>query len=152
MNRIILYAGIALGAGIAGYFIYLSIVRKNIRERLDEALKNPEKAVGGVEKLLVSGAFDPNRYQKSGKATITLMEARERAKQVWENYSSWMASDQATIVSAFSGLGHFDDVSKISHEFQESYDKDLAEVLKSAIKDKMQLNLLVEKIGKLPKK
>jgi hypothetical protein len=43
-------------------------------------------------------------------------------------------------------------VSKIAHEFQESYDEDLLEVLKSTLTDKAKLNMLIAKINKLPNK
>lgn len=143
--------GVVVVSGVA-YLIVRSIQKSGIVKRLEEAFKNPDsqEAQGGLNKLIASGAFNPNTYQKMGKATITLLEAREIAKRIWDAYS-WFGSDQSTIVNAFNGLGHLNDVSKITHEFNESYDSDLAEVLLEALTDKSKANSLVAKINKLPK-
>lgn len=143
--------GVVVVSGVA-YLIIQTIKRSGIVKRLEEALKNPDSqdAQGGLNKLIASGVFNPNTYQKMGKATITLIEAREIAKRIWDAYS-WFGSDQSTIVNAFNGLGHQNDVSKITHEFNESYDSDLAEVLLEALTDKAKANSLVAKINKLPK-
>lgn len=153
MKKTLIIISIVAVTGISAYFIVRSVQKSNIQKRLDEALKHPDSqdAAGGMNKLLASGAFNPTTYQNSGKATITLLEAREKAQTIWENYSSWMSSNQTAIVGAFNGLGHQHDVSKISHEFVESYDEDLLEVLKEALTDKAKMNMLIAKINKLPK-
>lgn len=141
-----------LVVGVISYFVVVGFQKSVIKKLLDEAYNNPDsqEASGGLNKLLVSGVFNPTTYQKSGKATITLMEARDRAKVVWEAYSYLFGSDQMTIVNAFNGLGHQHDVSKIAHEFKASYDNELLEVLQSALTDKAKLNILIAKINKLP--
>lgn len=153
MKKTVIIVSIVLGAGAISYFIVMGVKKSNIKNRLDEAYKNPDsqEASGGMNKLLSSGAFNPNTYQISGKATISLLEAREKAKQIWDNYSSWFGSDQLAIVNAFNGLGHVHDVSKISHEFEESYEENLLEVLNTALTDKAKTNMLIAKINKLPK-
>lgn len=153
-KRVIIISISILAVGAVSYVVVRSIQKAGIQKRLDEAYNNPDSqdAAGGMNKLLASGAFNPTTYQTSGKATITLMEARDRAKSVWDAYSYFFSSDQMTIVNAFNGLGHRDDVSKIAHEFKESYDEDLLEVLKSALTDKAKLNMLIAKINKLPTK
>lgn len=140
-----------LGA-IGGFVIYPSIMRRNIRKRLNESFADPsaESAVGGLDKLLVKEAFDTRTFEKSGKATISRMEARERSQQVWENYNSWFGSNETSIISAFQGLGHLHDVSKISNEFYQSYDNELLQVLKTALASKGQYNILIGKLKKLP--
>ncbi len=153
MKRKVIIIGLSvLAAGGVTYLIVRSIQKSGIVKRLEEAFKNPDsqEAQGGLNKLISSGVFNPNTYQKMGKATITLLEAREIAKKIWDAYS-WFGSDQSTIVNAFNGLGHQNDVSKITHEFNESYDNDLIEVLQSAVTDKAKINSLVAKINKLPK-
>lgn len=150
-RKVVIIGLIVITAGAVSYLIVRSVQKSGIVKRLEEAYKNPDsqEASGGMNKLLASGVFNPTTYQKSGKATITLMEARERAKNIWDAYS-WYSTDQMTIVNQFNGLGHQHDVSKIAHEFQESYDEDLLEVLKSNITDKANLNMLITKINKLP--
>lgn len=155
MKKVIIISGSVVAVGLLVYFVvYPSIMRSNIRKRLDEAFKDPASAnaVGGLDKFQLSGVFDAHSYNaQTSKATISLIQARERAAQIWENYSSWMGSNQTAIVSAFNGLKHVDDVTKIAHEFYGSYEEDLLGVLKSALKDKAQYNLLIGKIDKLAK-
>ncbi len=156
MNRktLIIGGSILGGLAVAGVSILIvrTIKKSAIVKRLEEAFRNPDsqEAQGGLNKLISSGVFNPNTYQKMGKATITLIESREVAKRIWDAYS-WFGSDQSTIVNAFNGLGHQNDVSKITHEFNESYDSDLIEVLQEAVTDKAKMNSLVAKINKLPK-
>lgn len=154
MKKKLIIIGLSvLAAGVVSYFIVRSVQKHGIIKRLNEAFKDPDSqaALGGMDKMLSSGAFNPSTYLKSGKATITLMEARERSKAIWDAYSYYFSSDQSTIVNQFNGLGHQHDVSKIAHEFQNSYNEDLLEVLKSAVTDKARLNTLIAKINKLPK-
>lgn len=155
MKKAIIISAIVLSAGAVGYFVvYPTIKRHNIRKRLDEAYRDPAgyNAAGGMDKMLITEVFNPDKYSaQSNKATITLMEARERAEIIWDNYSSWLSSNQTAIIGAFNGLGHADDVSKISHEFYALYDEDLLQVIKDAVSDKAQYNLLIGKINKLPK-
>ena len=143
-----------VAVGAVTYIIVRSVQKSGIQKRLDEAYSSPDSqdASGGMNKLLASGVFNPSTYQKSGKATITLMEARDRAKSIWDAYSYFFSSDQMTIVNQFNGLGHQHDVSKIAHEFNESYDEDLLEILKASLTDKAKLNMLIAKINKLPNK
>ena len=143
-----------VAVGAVTYIIVRSVQKSGIQKRLDEAYSSPDSqdASGGMNKLLASGLFNPSTYQKSGKATITLMEARDRAKSIWDAYSYFFSSDQMTIVNQFNGLGHQHDVSKIAHEFNESYDEDLLEILKASLTDKAKLNMLIAKINKLPNK
>ena len=143
-----------VAVGAVTYIIVRSVQKSGIQKRLDEAYSSPDSqdASGGMNKLLASGVFNPATYQKSGKATITLMEARDRAKSIWDAYSYFFSSDQMTIVNQFNGLGHQHDVSKIAHEFNESYDEDLLEILKASLTDKAKLNMLIAKINKLPNK
>ncbi len=151
-RKVIIIGLVVITAGAVSYLIVRSVQKSGILKRLDEAFNNPDSqgASGGMNKLLASGVFNPTTYQKSGKATITLMEARERSKTVWDAYSYFFSSEQMTIVNAFNGLGHQHDVSKIAHEFKESYDEDLLEVLQSSLTDKAKLNMLIAKINKLP--
>ena len=137
---------------IAVFGIYPAIMRVGIRKRLEESFADPsaESAVGGLDKLLVKEAFDTRTFETSGKATISRLEARERSLQVWENYNSWLGSNQTSIISAFQGLGHLHDVSKIAHEFYQSYDNELLQVLKTALSTKGQYNILIGKLSKLP--
>lgn len=154
MKKKVIIIGLSvLTLGAVSFLVIRTVQKAGIRRRLDEAYNNPDsqEASGGLNKLLASGVFNTTTYQKSGKATITLMEARERAKTIWDAYSYWLGSDQMTIVNAFNGLGHQHDVSKIAHEFKESNDEDLLEVLKTALTDKAKMNMLVAKINKLPK-
>lgn len=153
MNRkIVIIACSVVAAGIASYFVVRTVQKSAIKKRLDLAYNNPggQDAAGGLNKLLASGVFDPTTYQKNGKATITLMEARDRSDAIWDAYSYFFESDQTAIVNAFNGLGHQADVSKISHEFKESHDNDLLEILQAALTDKAKMNLLVSKINSLP--
>lgn len=155
MKRKVIIIGLSiLAVGTVSYFIVRGVQKAGIQKRLNEAYNDPDNpdATGGLNKLLASGAFNPATYQTSGKATISLMEARERAEKIWKAYSYFFSSDQMTIVNQFNGLGHQHDVSKIAHEFSENYDEDLLEVLKTAISDKAKLNMLIAKINKLPNK
>lgn len=153
--KIAVIAGSILATGLlAGFVIYPAIMRRLIRKRLDEAYADPhsEAAAGGMDKLLVNESFDVRKFNAStSKATISRLEARERAKQVWDNYSYWMGSDATAIISAFNGLGHLDDVSKIAYEFQQSYGYELLSILKTALPNKADYNLLIGKLSKLPK-
>lgn len=154
MKKKVIIIGLSvLAVGAISYIVVRSIQKSGIIKRLDEAFKNPDSqdASGGLNKLLASGVFNTTTYQKSGKATITLMEARERSKTIYDAYSYLFSSDQMTIVNAFNGLGHQHDVSKIAHEYKASYDEDLLEVLKYTVTDKDKMNMLVAKINKLPK-
>lgn len=154
MKKKVIIIGLSvLAVGAISYIVVRSIQKSGIIKRLDEAFKNPDSqdASGGLNKLLASGVFNTTTYQKSGKATITLMEARERSKTIYDAYSYLFSSDQMTIVNAFNGLGHQHDVSKIAHEYKASYDEDLLEVLKYTLTDKDKMNMLVAKINKLPK-
>ncbi len=153
-RKVIVIGLIVLSVGAVSYLIVRSVQKSGIVKRLEEAYKNPDSqdASGGMNKLLASGVFNPSTYQKSGKATITLMEARERSKGIWDAYSYLFSSNQMTIVNQFNGLGHQHDVSKIAHEFLASYDEDLLEVLKASLTDKAKLNMLIAKINKLPNK
>lgn len=153
MKKVVIISSIAIGTGLIIGLIIVPAVRKSgIRKRLDIAFNDPAgyNSAGGLDKLQVTEAFNPNRYSQSGKATITLLEAREKAKIIWDNYS-WYSTNQTAIVGAFNGLGHVDDVSKISHEFTAFYDENLLEILKEALTQKSQYNLLIGKINKLPK-
>lgn len=155
VNRLIIVSAIIVGTSAIGFFVVYPAIKKSfIRKRLETAFNDPASvgAAGGLDKLLVTEAFDMNRFDDgNNKATISRLEARERAEQIWENYSSWLSSNQTAIISAFSNLGHIDDVSKIAHEFYYSYDEELLNVLKDALSDKAQYNLLIGKINKLPK-
>lgn len=125
-----------------------------IRKRLSEAYKNPSStdAVGGLDKLLVEGVFNKNAYNSSNnKSTISRLEAREKAHQIWDNYSSWFSSNQTAILNAFNGLGHVHDVSKIANEFYLLFEEDLLTVLKDALSEKSQYNILLGMVNKLPK-
>lgn len=137
---------------ISGVFIYPATMRAIIRKRLDKAYIDPSSAnsVGGLDKLLVQEIFDTSVFEKSGKATISRVEAREKAEQVWENYSTWMSSDSTAIISAFNGLGHIHDVSKIAYEFKQAYSYELLSVLKDALSESSQYNILIGKISNLP--
>ena len=152
--KIALWIGGATLVSVGGILAVNGIRRANIRKCLDAAYSDPasEQAVGGLDKLLVTEVFDKRTFERSGKATISRVEARERAKEVWDNYSTWLSSDTTAIISAFDGLGHAHDVSKIAYEFYQSYDEELLTVLKSALGDNsQQYNILIAKIQKLPK-
>lgn len=143
-----------LTLGIGGTLTYFGVKRSKIRKCLEEkyADTSGEDAVGGINKLLVSEIFDKRTFLTSSKATITRVEARERAEQVWENYSSWFSSNSTAIVKAFDGLGHAHDVSKIAFEFHSSYDEDLLSVLKNALdSSSVEYRVLIGKLSKLPK-
>lgn len=137
---------------IGGVVIYPAVMRSIIRKRLEEAYSDPSgiNSVGGLDKLLVQEIFDTSVFEKSGKATISRVEAREKAEQIWENYSAWRGSDSTAIISAFGGLGHLHDVSKIAYEFQQAYDYELLSVLKEALSESSQYNILIGKISNLP--
>ena len=82
-----------------------------------------------------------------------LAEARERAKEVWENYGAYFftSSDTSAIIGAFDNLGHIHDVSKIAFEFFNSYDEELLTALDYALgEDSSQKNILIDKLLKLP--
>lgn len=146
---IIISSCIAGGLLVGGVIIVPAIRRSGVRKRLEAAYKNPNTIGGGMDKMLMEGVFDMNRFDDgNNNATITRMEAREKAEQIWENYS-WYSTNQPAIVSAFNGLKHVDDVSKIAHEFFQSYDEELLSVLKETLTDKAQYNILVGKISKL---
>lgn len=153
-TKIAIWTGGILVAGIGSVLIYQGVKRSTIRKCLDEAYSDPsnEDAVGGLDKLLVTEVFDERTFQKSGKATLSRVEARDRAKDVWDNYSEWFSSDSTAIIGAFDGLGHLHDVSKIAYEFKQSYDSELLSVLKKALGDNSShYNVLIGKIQKLPK-
>ena len=153
-QKIILWSSVAGVIVIIGAFSVRPIQRVFIRRRLNEAYKNPNsvEAAGGLNKLLVTEAFDMNAYDdQNNHSTISLVEAREKAKIIYDNYSSWLSSNQTAIVNAFSGLGHVDDVSKIAKQFYLTYDEDLLQVLQTALTDKAKYNLLIGKINSLPK-
>lgn len=137
---------------VGGVLVYPAVMRSIIRSRLDEVYNDPSSAdsVGGLDKLLVQEVFDPSLFEKSGKATISRVVAREKAEQIWENYSAWMGSNSTAIISAFNGLGHIHDVSKIAYEFQNAYSKELLSVLKSALSESAEYNILIGKIASLP--
>ncbi|MNE14650.1 hypothetical protein D3C87_32010 [compost metagenome] len=154
MKKKVIIIGLSvLAVGAVTIIVVRSIQKSGIIKRLDEAFKHPDSqdASGGLNKLLASGVFNTTTYQKSGKATITLMEARDRSKTIYDAYSYLFSSDQMTIVNAFNGLGHQHDVSKIAHEYKASYHEDLLEVLKYTLTDNAKMNMLVDKINKLPK-
>ena len=151
--KIAIWAGSITTLGLIGIFgAYPAIKRIGIRKRLDESFSDPsaESAVGGLDKLLVKEAFDTRTFASSGKATISRLEARERSEQVWTNYNSWLGSNETAIISAFQGLGHLHDVSKISNEFYQSYENEMLEVLKKALSSKGKYNILIGKLSKLP--
>lgn len=144
--------GITVVVSVGGTFAYFGIRRSMIRKCLDEKYNDPasEEATGGSDKLLVSGAFNKNAFSQSNKATISRVEARERAKEVWDNYSSWLSSNTEAIIQAFSGLEHVDDVSKISYEFYQSYGQELLTVLKTALGDNStDMSILIGIVSKL---
>lgn len=148
----IVLGSVAVLGLVGGLVIYPSIMRNQIRKRLEAAFNDPsaESSVGGLDKLLVNEMFDIDKADSS-KATISRLEARERSLQIWTNYNSWLGSNQTAIISAFSGLKHRHDVAKIANEFYQSYDNELLQVLKTALSDKSQYNILLGKLSKLPK-
>lgn len=156
-HKILWIIGLSLTgvSGLTFVFVVPSIQRGKIRERLDKAFTNPVQsgAIGGIESLQASSAFDPQRFQSSNKATISRTDAISRAKKIWKNYGSWYSTDnESAIVNAFDGLGHYDDLSKIAYYFEQEYDSDLFTVLQDALSgDKQQTQLLMGKINALPK-
>ncbi len=155
VKTIAIIGGISL---IGGIIVYPAIKKVGIRKRLDEALENPytASAVGGLNKLQHEGVFDIRKFQSAtSKHTISRMEARERARMVWDNYGGWMwqNDNETAIISAFNGLGHIDDVSLIAHEFYGLYDEELLTVLEKALdkNNKAQYQLLMGKIMTLPR-
>lgn len=153
MKKIVFISSLVIGGSLVGFLTYTSIRKAIIRKHLEKAYKDPSSnnAVGGLDKLLVEGAFDKNAYNSSNnKSTISLITAREKAHQIWDNYSAWFSSDQTSIVNAFNGLGHMDDVSKISREFYFLFEEDLLSVLKTALSEKSKYNILLGMISKLP--
>lgn len=155
MKKVIIISSIVVSLSLVGIFVVRpAIIKHNIRKRLNEIFDNPdsEDSVGGTDKLLANEAFNIKAFdERHSKATISRLEAREKAKMIWDNYSYLFGSNQSAIVNAFSGLGHLDDVSKIAHEFYESYDEELVGFLNTALTDKAKKNLLLSKINKLPK-
>ncbi|ASS50148.1 MAG: hypothetical protein A3D31_11310 [Candidatus Fluviicola riflensis] len=155
MKKAIIISSIVVSLSLVGFFVVRpAIIKHNIRKRLNEIFNNPdsEDSVGGTDKFLANEAFDIKAFDENySKATISRLEAREKAKMIWDNYSYLFGSNQSAIVNAFSGLGHVDDVSKIAHEFYESYKEELVGVLDTAMTDKAKKNLLIKKIGNLPK-
>lgn len=142
------------GIVIGGTYITIRVVRRNgIMERLNKLYEDPsnEDAVGGLDKLLVNEVFDKRTFQRSGKSTITRTEARERAKEIWDNYSAWFGNDTSAIIEAFDNLGHLHDVSKIAYEFYQSYGEELLTVLEVALGNINSKNsILIGKIEQLP--
>lgn len=155
MNRkTVIIIVVSTGVLIIGItVVYPAVMRSQIRKRLDEVYNDPAgiNSVGGLNKLLVAEIFNPNTFQQSGKATISRTQARERAKQIWENYSYLFSSDATAIISAFNGLGHLHDVSKIAYEFQQEYGYELLSVIKSALPNSADYNILIGKLTQLPK-
>ncbi|CAG5086772.1 hypothetical protein [Parvicella tangerina] len=154
IHLVIGFSSVAI-IGLGAALIVPGVRKRKVRERLDDAYGDPYKsgAVGGIESLQASSAFDPNRHLTSGRATISRLVAIDRAKKVWDNYGSWYSSDnESAIVNAFDGLGHYDDLSKIAYYFEQEYDTDLYTVLQDALKgDKVQTQLLMGKVANLPR-
>ncbi|CAG5082266.1 hypothetical protein [Parvicella tangerina] len=154
IHLVIGFSSVAI-LGLSAALIVPGVKKNKIRGRLDDAYGDPYNsgAVGGIESLQASSAFDPNRHLSSGKATISRLTAIDRAKKVWDNYGSWYSSDnEAAIVNAFDGLGHYDDLSKIAYYFEQEYSTDLYTVLQDALEgDKVQTQLLMGKINSLPR-
>lgn len=144
---------IIIGATLIVSGVLTAQIRKaGVRKRLDEALKNPidEDALGGLDKFLINEAFSTSTFQRSGKATISRLVAREKADLIWNNYSAYLSSNPTAIIGAFNNLGHLHDVSKIAHEFQANYQTDLLEVINTALAEKSKYNLLIGKLKQLP--
>lgn len=151
--KITLWVGVPALVG-GTYFTVRAYRKSRIREALDKAFNDPTNpnAVSGLDKLLVQQVFDKRLYARSGKATLSLVEARERAREVWENYTYFGDSDTDAMIEAFDNLGHLHDVSKIAHEFYGLYSEELLTVLNNAMGDISAKNsLLVGKLEKLPK-
>lgn len=152
--KIALWIGgiLIVGGGIP--LTFYAIRRANVRKRLDEVYNNPSSvsAVGGLDKLVVSGIYNKSLHRNSGKATISKVVAREKAAEIWENYGAyfWSSSDRSAIIGAFDGLGHAHDVSKIADEFYQSYNEDLQTVIETAFKDSEQEYILIDKLMRLP--
>lgn len=152
---------ISIGAiavlGLGTVIIYPAVKRNGMRKRLDAAYNAPfgVESVGGLDKLQVMEVFDTRRWDRpDSKRTISRMEARERAKQIWENYSVYyLYDDEAAIIGAFNGLRHVDDVSLIAHEFYMSYQNELLSVLEDGLdeKNKAQYQSLMGKLMTLPR-
>lgn len=154
-GQIALITGLGLATTGLVLMITIPAVKKGkIRQRLDDAFGNPYEsgAIGGISQLQASSAFDPNRHLVTNKATISRLDALDRAEKVWSNYGSWYSSDnESAMVNAFDGLGHYDDLSKIAYYFEKEYDNDLFTILEDALKeDKQQTQLLMGKINNLP--
>jgi len=154
-TKIAFWIGGALFLAVGGTMTYTGIKKSNIRKRLNEAYNDPSgvESVGGMDKLLVSEIFDKRAFQTYSMATISKVEARERAKEVWENYGAYFftSSDTSAIIGAFDNLGHIHDVSKIAFEFFNSYDEELLTALDYALgEDSSQKNILIDKLLKLP--
>ncbi len=151
--KIAIWAGSIIVIGVGIPITVYGVKRSRIRGRLDEAYNNPSSinAVGGLGKLVVSGIYDSRLHQNAGKATISKVEARERAKEIWENYSTyfWSSSDTSAILGAFDGLGHRHDVSKIADEFYQTYSEALETVIEAVFEDSDQKNIFIDKLLKL---
>lgn len=144
----LLIGGVLLVSGVAT----AQIRKAGVRRRLDEALENPssEDAQGGLDKFLINEAFSTSTFQRSGKATISRLIAREKADLIWDNYSAYFSSDPMAIIGAFNNLGHLHDVSKIAHEFYNSYDTELLSVINTALTERSKYNILIGKLKQLP--
>lgn len=153
--KIALWAGGLLTLSISSILTYQAVRRRQIRKRLETAFANPlsVEAAGGMNKLLVAELFDKRTHQISGKATISRVEARERAKEIWDNYGAyfWSSNDTSAILSAFDKLGHAHDISKMADEFYQSYGEELFTALETAFEDQTaQQNILIGKLMQLP--
>ncbi len=155
MKKLLIISSIVAGSlALGGFVIYPMVKRSLIRKRLQEAFANPfsTEAIGGLDKLLVTGIFNRSSFNPAAnQSTLSNVQARQRAQMIWENYSWWFSSDQAAILQAFSGLRHVDDVTKIAVEFFRLYKEELLTVLKVALKDSSYYSLLIGLIDNLPK-
>lgn len=154
-TKIVLLSTSVLALGLGGSLTFVTIKKSGIRKRLQKAYDEPSNvnSVGGLNKLLVSEIFDKRAFQSSGKSTISKVEARERAKEIWDNYGAYFFSnsDISAIIGAFDNLGHVADVSKIANEFFNSYNEELLTVLNNALgENSSQKNILIDKLLKLP--
>ncbi len=141
--------------GILSIPVSRAVQRGGIRKRLEEEYEASGGGGrhGGIDDLEMQGAFDTDLYKRSNKATITLVEARERAKQVYDNYDGWWVQgddDEDAIISAFSGLGHLHDVSKIADQYQQYYGDSLHSIINKALDNESQKNRLKLKLSALP--
>jgi len=149
--------GSAAALGLIYVVVIPTFKKDAIRKRLQDAFDNPNSAsaLGGIEGLQADGTFDPNRYKTSGKATITRIQAIDRANKIWSAYGGYlMADDEAKMVDAFEGLGHYDDLSKIGYYFETEVasGENLFSVLQHALEgDKKQTRILLGKVADLPR-